>query len=176
MIERIRNNPLLLLSSLLLSVAVTACAAEQPADNAGGDMAEEPAAEEPSDDMAASAEPDVYFVNIEDGGTYTSPLEIIFGVDDFDIVPVEDPPVVRQSEGHFHLAYDVPCSEPGEIIPAGSPNYIHFGDGSDRITMQFEPGEHELCLQVADGEHRVYGSELSELTERITITIEAEDS
>jgi hypothetical protein len=80
--------------------------------------------------------------------------------------------VVRPGEGHYHLAVDVPCAAAGEIIVQGTPSYIHFGDGSDRITMQFDSGEHSLCLQVADGEHRVIaGPEHAGLTQEIHVTV-----
>ncbi|MGD8328903.1 MAG: DUF4399 domain-containing protein [Acidobacteriota bacterium] len=116
--------------------------------------------------------PEVLFANIEDGGTYTSPLELNFSTNNFDIVPVEDPPVVRPGEGHYHLAVDADCVPAGEIIPPGTPSYIHFGDGSDHIELQLDPGEHHLCLQIADGEHRVFdGPEASRLTKEVTITI-----
>jgi hypothetical protein len=136
------------------------------------------AVDAPADDTAAQVPeadplPEVFFANIEDGGAYSSPVEIIFGVENFNIVPIEDPLVVREGEGHYHLAVDVPCADAGEIIVAGNPSYIHFGTGNDRIEMQFEPGEHTLCLQVADGEHRVInGPRYSNLTKDISITIE----
>lgn len=158
---------------LLLLLTLAGCAAETADEQA----VLEPAAEEPAAEPAATTEPDAYFVNVEDGGTYTSPLEILFGVDGYQIVAVEDPMVVREGEGHFHLAVDVECAEPGTMIVQGDPSYIHFGDGSDSITMQFEPGEHSLCLQVADGEHRVLAGDLGEaLTEQINITIEESGS
>ena len=117
--------------------------------------------------------PEVLFTNIEDGGTYGTELEVIFGTNTFSIVPVEDPPVVRPGEGHYHLALDVDCVVAGEIIPPGTPSYIHFGDGSDRITLQLEPGEHRLCLQIADGEHRVFdGPDHGMLTKEIHITVQ----
>lgn len=171
MTARERHPSFLALSTLLMAALFAfGCATE----DAAPEETAEPAAEDamPEDDAAAGAAT-AYFVNIEDGGTYTSPLEIIFGADDFEIVPVEDPPVVREGEGHYHLAVDVECAAAGEVIVQGNPSYIHFGSGADRITMQFEPGEHRLCLQVADGEHRVLaGPEAAALTQEITITIE----
>lgn len=172
MIQRIRKTPATALSLLLL-LAIAGCAAEPAGDQAEPETPAEAATSEPE----SPAAPDAYFVNLEDGGTYSSPLEIVFGADGYEIVPVEDPMVVREGEGHYHLAVDVECAEPGTVIVQGNPSYIHFGDGSDTITMQFEPGEHTLCLQVADGEHRVLDGDLgAALTERITITIEESGS
>lgn len=157
--------------ALVAALSLGACAGEpEPAE----EEAAPPAAEEaPAADEAMNGEPEVFFTNVEDGGTYTSPLELVFEVANFEIVPVEDPMVVRPGEGHYHLAVDVPCAAAGEVIVQGNPSYIHFGTGNDRIEMQFEPGEHQLCLQVADGEHRVIdGPDHSALTKEITITIE----
>jgi hypothetical protein len=153
------------LVALLALMSLTVGCATETVDAPAGDAAAE--------DPEAYPMPEVFFANIEDGGTYSSPVEIIFEVENFNIVPIEDPLVVREGEGHYHLAVDVPCADAGEIIAAGNPSYIHFGTGNDRIEMQFEAGEHSLCLQVADGEHRVInGPRYSNLTKEISITIE----
>lgn len=159
--------------SILATLWLAGCASQEtaPETNAAPTDTATPAEGTPP----AAETPEVLFTNIEDGGTYASPLEVIFGTTNFDIVPVQDPPVVRAGEGHYHLAVDVECVAAGEIVPPGTPSYIHFGDGSDRITLQLEPGEHRLCLQVADGEHRVFdGPELGMLTKQVTITITGE--
>ncbi len=123
----------------------------------------------------APAIPRASFTNLEEGQTVATSYEVIFSVENFNIAPIEDPLVVRPGEGHYHVAVDVDCIAGGVIIPPGTPSYIHFGDGSDRITMQFETGEHRLCLQVADGEHRVIGgSEHSNLTQEVRFTVAEE--
>jgi hypothetical protein len=150
--------------ALFAAIGLAGCAAEKPASDATPEPAAAP---------TATPSSEVFFQSIEDGGSYSSPLEIVFGVRNFSIVPVEDPMVVRPGEGHYHLAVDVECAAAGEIIVQGNPSYIHFGTGTDRIEMQLDPGQHNLCLQVADGEHRVLdGPEHSALTRQITITIE----
>ncbi|NKB89478.1 MAG: DUF4399 domain-containing protein [Acidobacteria bacterium] len=164
MLANLRNARLCF--SVLALFALGACAAE---------TAPEAPAEDPEPEVSepAPATPEVFFSTIEDGGSYASPLEIVFAVENFSIVPIEDPLTVRPGEGHYHLAVDVECAAAGEVIVAGNPSYIHFGTGSDNITMQFDSGEHQLCLQVADGEHRVIdGPEHSLLTKAIAITIE----
>lgn len=164
-----RSGSAPIVASLFALLLLVGCGGQEAAT-------EEPAA--PAAETPAEAPPDmprVFFVNIEDGGTYPTEFEIVFGVENFNIVPVEDPMVVRDGEGHYHLAVDVECAPAGEIIPLGTPAYIHFGDGSDRITMQLEPGQHSLCLQVADGEHRVIdGPTHSNLTRAIRVTVEAQ--
>jgi hypothetical protein len=145
---------------------------------AGCGQADAPAPDAPEPEAASPAPepagaPEVSFVDLVDGGSYASPLDIVFAVENFNIVPIEDPLTARPGEGHYHLAVDVDCAAAGDVIVAGNPSYIHFGTGNDRISMQFEPGAHRLCLQVADGEHRVIdGPDHSMLTKEIHIEIE----
>lgn len=168
MIPRIRRiGPAAILASSLCVLWLAGCATQEA--NTADQAADEPAAEaaQPGANM-----PRVMFTNMENGKEYPTEYEVIFGVENFNIVPVEDPLVARPGEGHYHLAIDADCVAQGEIIPPGTPSYIHFGDGSDRITLQLTPGPHHLCLQVADGEHRVIrGPQHSNLTREIRITV-----
>ena len=153
---------------MVAALWMAGCATEEEgtdADDSAAPPEEAPASE-------AAGQPEVFFTNMEDGGTYPTSHEIVFAAENFNIVPIEDPLVVRPGEGHYHLAIDVDCVAAGEIIPPGTPSYIHFGTGNDRITMQFEPGEHGVCLQAADGEHRVIaGPDHSLLTKEIHFTV-----
>lgn len=162
---RFRSAPIL--ASMLAALWLAGCATQEEATDAPAPAAAEAPAAAPS-----AAEPHVFFTNMEEGGEYSTVHEVIFGVVGFDIVPIEDPLVVRPGEGHYHLAIDVDCVPAGEIIPPGTPSYVHFGTGNDRITLQLEPGEHRVCLQVADGEHRVLdGPDRSLLTKEIHFTV-----
>lgn len=180
-LRRARALPFLVLT--FAALLIVACGAPGPSTDEEGEPGgqEEPAASTPAKKpknkkKKQQGQPEVFFANIESGGTYESPVEIVFEAENFDVVPVEDPPAVRPNEGHFHLAVDVDCVAATEIIPPGSPSYIHFGDGSNSISLQLEPGEHTLCLQMADGEHRVIaGPEASALTKRITINVVDEE-
>lgn len=157
----------------LYGVALVALIATGCAGDPSPAAVDEPEASEPAATTDPASAPEVFFDNIEDGGTYASPVEIIFAVDGFEIVPIEDPLVARSGEGHYHLAVDAECAAAGDVIVAGDPSYIHFGTGNDRIEMQFEAGVHRLCLQVADGEHRVIdGPDHQLLSKEIQITIE----
>lgn len=152
---------------VLVALITTGCAEEQ------SPAVDEPEAPAPSASVDVASIREVFFATVEDGGTYSSPVEFIFTVNAFAIVTIEDPLVARPGEGHYHLAVDADCAAAGDLIVAGNPSYIHFGTGNDRIEMQFEPGVHRLCLQVADGEHRVIdGPDHSLLTKEISITIE----
>lgn len=87
-----------------------------------------------------------------------------------EIVPAGDP---APGQGHFHITVDAGCLEEGRVVPgpdeeAEADGYYHFGDGASEVDMELEPGTHELCLQLADGVHRVFGQ-----AEVITLTVEA---
>ena len=173
MISRIRRfGSAPTFATMVVALWLAGCATQETASNndQGENNAAEAAAGEAADE--ASSQPEAFFTTVADGGTYGTETEIVFGVENFNIVPIEDPLVVRPGEGHYHLAVDVDCVAAGEIIPPGTPSYMHFGTGADRTTVQFEPGEHRLCLQVADGEHRVIGGQdHALLTKEIHLTV-----
>ena len=52
------------------------------------------------------------------------------------------------------------------MIPQGE-GWVHFGDGSNTFTMQSEPAEYELTLQIGDDAHRTQEG----LCETISVTI-----
>jgi hypothetical protein len=75
-------------------------------------------------------------------------------------------------EAHFHIMVDIGCVAGGEFIPGPSDDataqgYRHFGTGVSAAELELEPGEYELCLQLADGVHQAFGA-----TDTITITVE----
>ena len=166
---RIRHSrPAPIFACLFVVLWLVGCATQETAPEIDNSAAapDEPAAGE------TFGSPEVFFTNMEGGGTYSTEYEVVFAAENFSIVPIEDPLVVREGEGHYHLAIDVDCVVAGEIIPPGTPSYVHFGTGNDRITLQFELGEHRVCLQAADGEHRVIeGPEHSLLTKEIHFTV-----
>jgi hypothetical protein len=142
-------------------VTATACGgAEAPAPEPEP-AAEEPAAEEPMD-----ASPRVYFISPVEGSTVTSPVHLMFGAENFVIEPVGEGEI-HEGAGHHHVGIDTDCLPAGEIIPEAEP-WVHFGDASAMIDMQFEAGEHRVCLQIGDGEHRT----LEGLSAMVTFTVE----
>ena len=165
-IQHFRPTPIF--ACMFVALWLVGCANQETGTGIDNSTAvpDEPAASE------TAGSPEVLFTNMEEGGVYSAEHEVIFAAENFSIVPIEDPLVVREGEGHYHLAIDVDCVVAGEIIPPGTPSYVHFGTGNDRITLQFEPGEHRVCLQAADGEHRVIeGPEHSLLTKEIHFTV-----
>ncbi|MFP9061011.1 DUF4399 domain-containing protein [Natrialbaceae archaeon A-chndr2] len=119
--------------------------------------------EDQPDDAAAM------FVTPEDGDTVESPVQLEAEVEGVELVEVGEP---AAGEAHLHVLVDRECFEDGEVAPGPSEEaeedgIYHWGDGSSEGEIEMEPGERELCLQLADGAHRVFGE-----TDEITITVE----
>ena len=151
----------------LAFVSIMACGSEpaEPEPAAEAEEAEEAEAapEEASMDMT----PGVFFIAPEEGSTVSSPVTMEFGNEHFTIEPITDPLTVHEGAGHHHIGLDTDCLPAGEIIPEASP-WVHFGDGSNTIEMQLEPGPHRVCLQIGDGEHRT----LEGMSAEVTFTVE----
>ena len=152
-----RFRPLIVLGVVLLAGGfLTACghndAAHDGEDQAAMDHEAMDMAE-PAGDTAADDGPRVFFANLSDGDEVTSPVTIEFGIENFEIVPAQDPIVIEDGKGHHHLGVNTHCLEPGVLIVKAEP-WIHFGDGSSTIDMQLPPGPAHLVLQVGNGEHR----------------------
>jgi hypothetical protein len=130
-------------------------------DAAAPDADETPpgATETTADDGVGS----VSFAGVQDGDTVTSPVRVDMNAEGIEIEPAGE---VRPNAGHFHVMVDTDCVEPGETIPDDA-QHLHFGDGSTSAELELEPGQHSLCLQVADGEHTAM-----DLTDEITVTVE----
>ena len=162
-----RNRLRFLLAAAVLLVLFAAC---------GGGSAE-PAMEEADDDHdaeTAEAADDggsrVYFEGLENHDTIPSLVMLNFAAENFTIEPVGDG-AINEGAGHYHIAIDGECLEPGIVIPTAAP-WIHFGDGSSSIEIEMEPGEHYLCLQIGDGEHRTLDE--AGLSQYIMVHVEEE--
>lgn len=113
-----------------------------------------------------SAEKGVYFENLKDGDTVSSPFKVEMGVSGMEVEPAGK---VNEGFGHHHLVIDGSFIEAGVTVPANETN-IHYGKGqttTDDIVLS--PGQHTLTLQFADGVHASYGAEMSKT---IQITVE----
>jgi hypothetical protein len=152
-----RSRVAVLLAAALFAAA---CGAEDPpedADEGGYSFDEQP--------EAAAA----MLTSPVDGDTVSSPVPVELSADAVDIVAAGAP---EAGEAHLHVIVDTGCVETGELIPgpsdeATADGYNHFGDGSTEGEIELEPGEYELCVQLADGVHRAFGE-----TEVIEITVE----
>ena len=143
---------------LLVAGLVAGCGDDAAEEEDVAVEAEEEAMEytedaEDAEDAEDDGAPRVFFANLSEGDEVTSPVSIEFGIANFEIVPAVDPVVIEDGKGHHHLAINAHCLPAGEVIEKADP-WIHFGDGSNTIDVQLEPGPAHLSLQVGDGEHR----------------------
>ena len=121
---------------------------------------------------AAEQEPEgprAFFIQPADGATVTSPVQLKFGTEDFQIAAVPKGTVTetRPDLGHFHVAIDTDCLPAGEPIPKADP-WIHFGNGTDVIEMQLPTGSHRLTLQIGDDLHRTIGGLCTTISVNVT--------
>lgn len=101
----------------------------------------------------------VYFKNIKEGQTVSSPVKVQMG--ETKIAVDSTSKGIKQASGHFHLLIDAGDSvASGVVIPKDS-THLHFGNAQKEATVTLAPGKHRLAIQFADGIHRSYGSKLA---------------
>ncbi|MBS1653470.1 MAG: DUF4399 domain-containing protein [Bacteroidetes bacterium] len=107
---------------------------------------------------AIPASAKVFFKNLKDGQTVTSPFKVEMGAEG---IRVDSAGKLMDSSGHHHLLIDAGDSlTAGTVVPKDS-THLHFGNAQTETTVTLAPGKHRLTLQFADGLHRSYGSKLS---------------
>ncbi|MBL4710036.1 MAG: DUF4399 domain-containing protein [Flavobacteriales bacterium] len=99
----------------------------------------------------------VFFANLKDGQTVTSPLKVEFGVEGMEVEPAGE---LTEGKGHHHIIINGSSLEGGVIVPANETN-IHFGKGQLETELELVAGEHTLTMQFADGYHQSYGEQMS---------------
>ncbi len=135
----------------MVAFAVACGGGEAPAPEAEMEM--EMAEDAPPE---PTGPPRVFFVAPNDGDEISVDIgvDFEFGVENYEVSPVpEEVESPRAGMGHYHLGVDADCMPAGEIVPQADP-WIHFGDGSNTIEMQLEPGGYRFSVQMADDEHR----------------------
>jgi hypothetical protein len=112
----------------------------------------------------------VYFVNLKDGDTVTSPVHIKFGLSGMGIAPAGIQGDSVAGTGHHHLLVNTVIEGTAlkDPIPADE-KHIHFGKGQTEANVTFPPGRHTLQLLLADWTHIPHDKPV--LSERITITV-----
>ena len=99
----------------------------------------------------------MYFKNIKDGDVLSSPINLDFGVEEFELAPSGS---MGKRVGHHHLLVNRDSIMEGVVIPSDV-NHIHFGNGETRGTIELEPGSYVLTLQFADGANQSFGEKMS---------------
>jgi len=93
----------------------------------------------------------VYFINIKDGDTITSPVTIRFGLSGMGIAPAG---TEMPNTGHHHLIIDEKLE--GEALNEAIPvdeHHMHFGKGQTEAAVTLSKGKHTLQLLLGDWSH-----------------------
>ncbi|MEM8632066.1 MAG: DUF4399 domain-containing protein [Pseudomonadota bacterium] len=94
----------------------------------------------------------VYFVNLSDGDTVSSPVTVVFGLSGMGVAPAG---TEQENTGHHHLLVNrepFAADEADLSIPADE-NHIHFGGGQTEVTLELPAGEHTLQMVLGDATH-----------------------
>lgn len=116
----------------------------------------------------------VYFINIADGDTVTSPVTVRFGLENMGVAPAG---TEKENTGHHHVLLNRPALGQGEDgaeefeygLPADD-NHIHFGGGQTEVTLDLPSGQHTMQLVMGDLNHVPHATPIT--SDVITITVE----
>lgn len=117
---------------------------------------------------------EVYFVNLADGDTVTSPFKVIFGLSGMGVAPAG---IDKEGTGHHHLLVDRPPMGEGEMGAGefkqpvlADENNRHFGAGQTEAVLELPSGTHTLQLVLGDYIHVPHTPPV--MSGVITITVE----
>ena len=165
-----KSAPALLVASAAVLAAACSPAAESPADTAAPAQtaaAPEPAAS-PLTAPPESDQPTVYFANLKDGDTVTSPFRVVFGLTGMGVAPAG---TEKEMTGHHHLLIDTELTpEEMEYAIPNDEQHRHFGGGQTEMVLDLPPGQHTLQLNFGDLKHEQFDPPI--LSDKITITVE----
>ena len=109
----------------------------------------------------------VYFINIKNGDTVTSPFKVQFGLTGMGVAPAG---VEKPNTGHHHLIIDTKLSDAELKAPIPSDaKHVHFGGGQTEAMVTLPPGKHTLQLVLGDALHIPH--EKPVMSQKITITV-----
>ena len=115
----------------------------------------------------APADAKVYFINIKDGDTVTSPITIQFGLSGMGIAPAG---TKVENTGHHHLIIDATLT-PEELtqpLPVDD-HHRHFGGGQTEAMVTLPSGKHTLQLVLGDWTHIPHSPPV--MSDVITVTV-----
>jgi hypothetical protein len=124
----------------------------------------------PAQDSKAPADARVYFVNLKDGDTVTSPVLIQFGLSGMGVAPAGVQGDLAVGTGHHHLLINAELK--GDDLKAPIPadeKHVHFGKGQTEARVTLPPGRHTLQLVLGDWTHIPHDKPV--MSARITITV-----
>jgi hypothetical protein len=111
--------------------------------------------------------PAVYFVNLKDGDTVTSPFRVVFGVYGKGVAPKN---IDAPDTGHHHLLIDTELSaEEMKFAIPDDEQHKHYGTGATETVLMLPAGQHTLQLVFGDLKHDQMKPPM--LSPKITITV-----
>jgi len=115
----------------------------------------------------APAAAHAFFVNIKNGDTVTSPVNIKFGITGMEIAPAG---TNKPGTGHFHLLIDTTLTAEQQKLPIPKDDqHLHFGKGQTEATVTLKPGKHTLQIVMGDGNHMLHNPPV--MSDIITVTV-----
>ena len=112
----------------------------------------------------------VYFINLKDGDTVSSPVVVKFGLAGMGVAPAGLQGDETAATGHHHLLIDSELTGAALKDPVPSDdNHRHFGKGQTEATIALPAGTHTLQLVLADWTHIPHVPPV--MSERIKITV-----
>ena len=94
--------------------------------------------------------PGVELVQPKKGALVTSPVYFEMEAKNWKIEP---PTERRDGAGYFVIVLDGGCVPAGRLVPFEE-QYVHVADGGYVAWVELAPGAYDVCLLVADGNHR----------------------
>ena len=115
----------------------------------------------------SSAGAKVYFINLKDGDTVSSPFLVQFGLSGMGVAPAG---VEKPNTGHHHLLIDttMTAEQMKEPLPADD-THKHFGGGQTEAMVTLPEGKHTLQVLLGDWTHIPHVPPV--MSEPITITV-----
>jgi hypothetical protein len=116
---------------------------------------------------AAPAGASLYFINLKDNETLTSPFRVQFGLAGMGVAPAG---VEKDKTGHHHLLIDTKLSDEEAKAPLPmDEQHMHFGGGQTEAMVTLPPGHHTLQLVLGDWTHVPFSPPV--ISPVITVTV-----
>lgn len=152
----------------VLLILMAACGQQDATELADQSVTDQSASQAMVDLRSPSAEgAEIFFTNLSDGDTVSSPFLIEFGLEGMDVVPAG---TEQEFSGHHHLLInqdDLPTLD--MPIPSDSV-HLHYGKGQTSAELSLPAGEH--TLQIILGNHLHIPHDPPVVSEKITITVQ----
>ena len=145
---------------LAIALLFTACA--EPVEEAAAPAEEVVDLRSPAPEGAR-----VFFANLEDGATVSSPFTVEFGLEGMDVIPAGTD---QEHSGHHHLLIDLDELPAMDMPMPADSQHVHFGKGQTSVELDLAPGDHRLQLVLGNYLHIPHDPPV--ISEVITVTVE----